>query len=67
MLLEYREITKVITGFIQPLLRQTDPDTGCVHTTFEHTVTGTGRLSSRDPNLQNLPAFATGPAGSGRP
>lgn len=57
MLLEYREITKVITGFIQPLLRQTDPDTGCVHTTFEHTVTGTGRLSSRDPNLQNLPAF----------
>ncbi len=57
MLLEYREITKVITGFIQPLLKGIDPDTGCVHTTLEHTVTGTGRLSSRDPNLQNLPAF----------
>lgn len=57
MLLEYREIAKVISGFIQPLLRQTDPVTGSVHTTFEHTVTGTGRLSSRDPNLQNVPTF----------
>jgi len=57
MLLEYREITKVITGFIHPLLKGVDPDTGCVHTTLEHTVTGTGRLSSRDPNLQNIPAF----------
>ncbi|MGB4209739.1 MAG: hypothetical protein WBJ42_06335, partial [Thermovirgaceae bacterium] len=33
MLLEYREIAKVISGFIQPLLRQTDPVTGSVHTT----------------------------------
>lgn len=59
MLLEYREITKMITGFIHPLLRGVDPDTGCVHTTLEHAFTGTGRLSSRDPNLQNLPAFGT--------
>ena len=57
MLLEYREIAKVISGFIQPLLRETDPVTGSVHTTFEHIVTGTGRLSSRDPNLQNVPTF----------
>lgn len=59
MLLEYREITKIISGFIHPLIRETDPDTGCVHTTLEHAFTGTGRLSSRDPNLQNLPAFGT--------
>ncbi|MDO9507962.1 MAG: DNA polymerase [Thermovirgaceae bacterium] len=59
VLLEYREITKVITGFIHPLIKGTDPDTGCVHTTLEHAFTGTGRLSSRDPNLQNLPAFGT--------
>ncbi len=59
MLLEYREITKIITGFIHPLARGTDNDTGCVHTTLEQAFTGTGRLSSRDPNLQNLPAFGT--------
>ncbi|HPD97664.1 MAG TPA: DNA polymerase [Synergistales bacterium] len=57
MMLEYREITKIITGFIQPLLKGVDPVTGCVHTTLEHAFTGTGRLSSRDPNLQNLPSF----------
>lgn len=59
ILLEYREIAKIITGFIHPLVRLTDPETGCVHTTLEHSFTGTGRLSSRDPNLQNLPAFGT--------
>ncbi len=59
MLLEHREITKVLTGFVQVLLKSFDPSTGCVHTILEHTVTGTGRLSSRDPNLQNLPAYGT--------
>lgn len=59
MLLEHREITKVLTGFVQVLLKSIDPATGCVHTILEHTVTGTGRLSSRDPNLQNLPAYGT--------
>ncbi|HDQ93338.1 MAG TPA: DNA polymerase I, partial [Synergistetes bacterium] len=57
MMLEYRETTKIITGFIQPLLKGFDPSTGCVNTTLEHVSTGTGRLSSRDPNLQNIPAF----------
>jgi len=59
MLLEHREIAKVLTGFVQVLLKSVDPATGCVHTILEHTVTGTGRLSSRDPNLQNLPAYGT--------
>jgi len=59
LLLEHREITKVLTGFVQVLLRSVDADSGCVHTILEHTATGTGRLSSRDPNLQNLPAYGT--------
>jgi len=59
LLLEHREITKVLTGFVQVLLKSVDSKTGCVHTILEHTVTGTGRLSSRDPNLQNLPAYGT--------
>ncbi|MFP4482081.1 MAG: DNA polymerase [Thermovirgaceae bacterium] len=59
LLLEHREITKVLTGFVQVLLKSVDIGTGCVHTVLEHTVTGTGRLSSRDPNLQNLPTYGT--------
>lgn len=59
MLLEHREITKVLTGFVQVLLKGIDAESGCVHTVLEHTATGTGRLSSRDPNLQNLPAYGT--------
>lgn len=57
LLLDHRELTKMLTGFVQPLIDAIDPKTGKVHTTFEHTSTGTGRLSSRDPNLQNLPAY----------
>ena len=57
LLLDHRELSKMLTGFVQPLIDAIDPKTGKVHTTFEHTSTGTGRLSSRDPNLQNLPAY----------
>ncbi len=57
LMLEYREITKMFSGFVQPLLKCGTRSGGVVHTTLEHTVTGTGRLSSRDPNLQNLPAY----------
>ena len=56
LLLEYRELTKMLTGFVMPLQRSADND-GIIHTTFEPAVTGTGRLSSRDPNLQNIPAY----------
>lgn len=57
LMLEYREITKMFSGFVQPLLKCGTRSGGVVHTTLEQTVTGTGRLSSRDPNLQNLPAY----------
>ncbi|MBQ4401819.1 MAG: DNA polymerase I [Synergistaceae bacterium] len=56
MILEYRELSKMLTGFVIPLQKAADKD-GIIHTTFEPSFTGTGRLSSRDPNLQNIPTF----------
>ncbi|MDR1730517.1 MAG: DNA polymerase I [Synergistaceae bacterium] len=57
LMLEHRELTKMLSGFVVPLQKAAAPCGGVVHTTFEAAFTGTGRLSSRDPNLQNLPAF----------
>ncbi|HPJ25380.1 MAG TPA: DNA polymerase [Synergistaceae bacterium] len=57
MLLEYRELSKIKSGFVQPFLQLADPKTRIIHTTFEHISTGTGRLSSTHPNLQNLPLY----------
>ena len=56
LILEHRELSKMLTGFVIPLQKAADND-GIIHTTFEAAATGTGRLSSRDPNLQNIPAF----------
>lgn len=56
LILEHREINKMLTGFVIPLQKAADKD-GIIHTTFEPAMTGTGRLSSRDPNLQNIPTF----------
>lgn len=56
LLLEHRELTKMLTSFVIPFQRAADSE-GIIHTTFEPAMTGTGRLSSRDPNLQNIPAF----------
>ncbi|MBQ7170521.1 MAG: DNA polymerase I [Synergistaceae bacterium] len=56
LILEHREISKMLAGFVIPLLKAADNDS-IIHTTFEPAMTGTGRLSSRDPNLQNIPAF----------
>lgn len=55
LLLEHRELSKMLSGFTIPL--QKAAIDGIIHTTFEAALTGTGRLSSRNPNLQNLPAF----------
>lgn len=55
MLLEHRELSKMLTGFAVPLLKSERE--GIIHSTFEADTTGTGRLSSRDPNLQNLPVY----------
>lgn len=56
MLLEFRELSKMLSGFVIPFVRSAGED-GMIHTTFEPAATGTGRLSSREPNLQNIPAF----------
>ena len=56
-MLEHRELSKMLSGFVVPLQKAANTGGGVVHTTFEAAFTGTGRLSSRDPNLQNLPAF----------
>lgn len=54
-ILEYRNIRKLISTYIEPLIQISDPKTGKIHTTFNQTLTSTGRLSSIKPNLQNIP------------
>lgn len=53
--LEYRGLTKLITTYTEKLPKMVDPKDGRVHTTFEQAVAVTGRLSSTNPNLQNIP------------
>ncbi len=56
LLLEYREVYKLYSTYIEPLLRLSNEDKeGRVHTSFVQTGTATGRLSSKNPNLQNIP------------
>lgn len=54
LILEYRELAKLKSTYLDALPRQVGPD-GRVHTRFNQAVTATGRLSSSDPNLQNIP------------
>jgi DNA polymerase-1 len=53
--LEWREVSKLLSTYVQALPRQVDDETGRIHTTLSQTVAATGRLSSSDPNLQNIP------------
>ena len=55
MILEYRELKKLISTYISALPTYINLETGKIHTTYNQTVTATGRLSSSNPNLQNLP------------
>lgn len=54
-ILEYRETSKLQSTYVQGLLQHLDPATSRVHTRFDQTGALTGRLSSLDPNLQNIP------------
>lgn len=51
----YRELAKLSGTYLQAFPRLADPDTWRIHTTFNQTVTATGRISSSEPNLQNIP------------
>ncbi len=54
-ILEYRQLTKLVGTYLVALREAIDPKTGRIHASFHQTVTATGRLSSSDPNLQNIP------------
>jgi DNA polymerase-1 len=56
LLVEHREIAKIRSGFVRPFLALSMGGAR-IHSTFDATATGTGRLASRDPNVQNLPVF----------
>ena len=55
LILEYRGVRKLLATYIDALPRLVNPATGKIHTTYNQTVTATGRLSSTNPNLQNIP------------
>jgi DNA polymerase-1 len=54
-LLDHREVQKLLSTYIDALPGQVNAKTGRVHTSFNQTITATGRLSSTNPNLQNIP------------
>ncbi|MBQ5680799.1 MAG: DNA polymerase I, partial [Bacteroidaceae bacterium] len=54
-ILDYRGVKKLLSTYIDALPQLINPQTGHIHTSFNQTVTATGRLSSSNPNLQNIP------------
>jgi len=54
-ILEYRQLVKLKSTYAEGLLAVINPYTGKIHSSFNQTVTATGRISSTEPNLQNIP------------
>ena len=55
LILEYRGVKKLLSTYVEALPQLVNPATGRIHTSFNQAVTATGRLSSANPNLQNIP------------
>lgn len=55
LILDYRGLSKLVNTYLVPLPMMVNPVTGRIHTTYHQAKTATGRLSSSDPNLQNIP------------
>ena len=55
IIIEYRSLSKLMSTYTNKLVEQIDPNSGRIHTSYNQTGTATGRLSSSDPNLQNIP------------
>ena len=54
-ILEYRSQTKLLSTYVEALPKMVNPNTGKIHTSFNQAIVATGRLSSNNPNLQNIP------------
>jgi len=54
-ILEYRSLTKLLSTYVEALPKMVNPNTGRIHTSFNQAIVATGRLSSNNPNLQNIP------------
>jgi DNA polymerase-1 len=55
LVLQYRELSKLRGTYVEPIARMLSPKTGRLHASFHQAVAATGRLSSSDPNMQNIP------------
>lgn len=55
IILEYRGLSKLVSTYIDALPKRQNPQTGRIHTSYNQAITATGRLSSSEPNLQNIP------------